>query len=416
MHCYYSLLAVLFCNVAAARQPLTEIFGTPKNASVPPLEIALDNFDWMPYERAHGYLSSELVTTYQQLLLPYLEIVPSAALVTERPQTLRRECDAERYASFLTGELRKEPVAIYDFIVFGYELDLLEIHLYELNDTVDAFIILEATRTQRGLPKPLFLQRNIERFAPFRSKIVHYVVDDNDLAPFLSTSQGDRGNNQWDIEYFTRNEMYRRFNRERHYELRDNDLILHADTDEIARSDYVFQLKHCELFAGNKPQFHFGSINTVNHFGWARRNGRSVPRLFTPKTVADCGGTLNTAIRQHMCRRTWTVLPYQSANHMGRSGGAIMALYKLFSMVENAQMPGDTLKILRDVRDVHEKLTYGGRVLINGRWDERPAVVYHIENASTLWRPWFAEANRHRFPLLYPVGWDSLQAYSKDQS
>jgi hypothetical protein len=43
------------------------------------------------------------------------------------------------------------------------ELDVLETRLYELNDTIDKFVILEATHTHRGVRKPLFFARNIER-------------------------------------------------------------------------------------------------------------------------------------------------------------------------------------------------------------------------------------------------------------
>lgn len=66
---------------------------------------------------------------------------------------------------------------IYDCFAFFNEMDLLELRLRELWDTVDHFVIVEATRTFTKKPKPLFFQDNRARFKEFESKIIHVVVD-----------------------------------------------------------------------------------------------------------------------------------------------------------------------------------------------------------------------------------------------
>lgn len=66
---------------------------------------------------------------------------------------------------------------IYDCFAFFNEMEVLELRLRELWDTVDRFVLVEATRTFQKKPKPLYFQENRERFKEFESKIVHVVVD-----------------------------------------------------------------------------------------------------------------------------------------------------------------------------------------------------------------------------------------------
>lgn len=67
---------------------------------------------------------------------------------------------------------------VYDAFTFYNELDLLEIRLNVLDDVVDRFVLVEATRTFQNREKPLFFERNKERFEAYLHKIVHVVVDD----------------------------------------------------------------------------------------------------------------------------------------------------------------------------------------------------------------------------------------------
>jgi len=66
---------------------------------------------------------------------------------------------------------------IYDCFMFWKELDMLELRLRHLWEHVDKFVIVEATRTFRGKPKPLFFWSNRNRFDWAMSKIIHRVVD-----------------------------------------------------------------------------------------------------------------------------------------------------------------------------------------------------------------------------------------------
>jgi beta-1,4-mannosyl-glycoprotein beta-1,4-N-acetylglucosaminyltransferase len=67
---------------------------------------------------------------------------------------------------------------VFDGFTFFNELDLLELRLNELAGHVDFFVLVEAPMTFQGKPKPLFYAENQARFAAFRDKIIHLVIDD----------------------------------------------------------------------------------------------------------------------------------------------------------------------------------------------------------------------------------------------
>jgi beta-1,4-mannosyl-glycoprotein beta-1,4-N-acetylglucosaminyltransferase len=67
---------------------------------------------------------------------------------------------------------------IYDTFIFFNELDLLEIRLNTLNEYVDYFVLVEATKTFTGKDKKLYYLENKSIFEKFNKKIIHILVDD----------------------------------------------------------------------------------------------------------------------------------------------------------------------------------------------------------------------------------------------
>lgn len=114
---------------------------------------------------------------------------------------------------------------IYDTFPFFNELDLLEIRLHELDSVVDFFVLVEATHTHSGRPKPLHYRNNAARFASFAKKIIHIIVED-------MPAQGDA----WTRERFQRDAIRRGLTR-----CRPEDWILMSDVDEIPRAAAVRQ-------------------------------------------------------------------------------------------------------------------------------------------------------------------------------
>ena len=67
---------------------------------------------------------------------------------------------------------------VYDCFQFYNEFDVLEIRLAELDPLVDHFVLVEATHTHTGKPKPLHFTENRKRYERYAHKIIHVVIDD----------------------------------------------------------------------------------------------------------------------------------------------------------------------------------------------------------------------------------------------
>ncbi len=106
---------------------------------------------------------------------------------------------------------------IFDCFSFFNELELLEIRLNVLNDVVDRFVLVEATKTFNNQPKRLFFEENRSRFEKFLHKIEHVVVDD--YPPYETA---------WTNENHQRNRIERGLRK-----CSEDDMVLISDLDEI---------------------------------------------------------------------------------------------------------------------------------------------------------------------------------------
>jgi beta-1,4-mannosyl-glycoprotein beta-1,4-N-acetylglucosaminyltransferase len=113
---------------------------------------------------------------------------------------------------------------VFDCFTFFNELDVLEIRLAELDPLVDFFVLVEATRTFTGKPKPLYYADNRQRYERYTHKIIHVVVDDLPLdAP-----------THWIRESYQRDCIIRGL-----AQARPDDRILISDCDEIPKPDIL---------------------------------------------------------------------------------------------------------------------------------------------------------------------------------
>jgi glycosyltransferase involved in cell wall biosynthesis len=115
---------------------------------------------------------------------------------------------------------------IYDCFQFYNELDLLELRLAELSPVVDHFVLVEATYTHAGTPKPLYFAENRQRFAAYADKIIHVVVAD------------DPGGFSWVREGHQRQAILRGL-----IAAGPDDMVIISDADEILRPSVVQQLR-----------------------------------------------------------------------------------------------------------------------------------------------------------------------------
>lgn len=116
---------------------------------------------------------------------------------------------------------------IYDCFTFFNELDLLEIRLQELWDTVDYFILSESNMSHSGKQKEYIFENNIARFEQYMSKIRHIKVDD------MPTTH-----DSWVRERHQRKSIDRGL-----YDLSPEDIVIVSDLDEIPRADAIEMIK-----------------------------------------------------------------------------------------------------------------------------------------------------------------------------
>lgn len=121
---------------------------------------------------------------------------------------------------------------IYDCFIFYNELELLAIRLEELENVVDKFVLVEATLTHSGQPKPLYFQENRHLFEKYTDKIISIVVDD------FPPGNGDKEHDYWERENYQREAIRRGL-----IECKDEDIILLSDVDEIPREESIYRLR-----------------------------------------------------------------------------------------------------------------------------------------------------------------------------
>ncbi|KAJ1556460.1 hypothetical protein HK405_003564 [Cladochytrium tenue] len=149
----------------------------------------------------------------------------------------------------------ENPRHVFDAVLFSVELDLLEIRLMELLPVVTKFLIVESNTTFTGIPKPLVFQENRSRFAFAEDKIEYAMVAGRTL---------QKGEDPFDLERRQRVAMNALFDKLRgRGELRDGDVVIMADVDEIPARETSQLLRSC---GGLPPVLHLGMRNYIYSF------------------------------------------------------------------------------------------------------------------------------------------------------
>ena len=142
---------------------------------------------------------------------------------------------------------------VFDCFTFFNELDLLEVRLQELWDSVDYFVLSEATISHSGNPKELHFDNNKARFEKYMSKIKHIIVDD------IPETQ-----DSWVRERFQRKALERGLT-----DMQPEDIVIVSDMDEIPRAEAVEMVRSdendYERYIFTIPMFQF-KINYMKFF------------------------------------------------------------------------------------------------------------------------------------------------------
>ncbi|KAL3195646.1 hypothetical protein MRX96_001778 [Rhipicephalus microplus] len=156
--------------------------------------------------------------------------VPDAIWFTE---------DFERWYSEGLIRRRSRPRKVINGLVFNHELDLLDVRVQELGDAIDHYIIVESPYTYFGTQKPLYLKNNLSAgfLREHKHKIIPITVDYYNYA----------GGDPWGPENYFRTSVWHE-GHHRLKKLRDDDIFIMSDADEIPSRDVVVFLKHHDGF------------------------------------------------------------------------------------------------------------------------------------------------------------------------
>lgn len=143
-------------------------------------------FPWDDFENvtAKGHEAETLsyAESFIGELKHFLELEPLVPINEEcKPPPLPSSDDVNctLYPKAFSGVKRSEAIKVGVLLQFGFDVDVLEIHLNELFGVVDKFFIIESTHAHYGkLKKPLMWEhvKYQERFKKF--PVIHFVIDD----------------------------------------------------------------------------------------------------------------------------------------------------------------------------------------------------------------------------------------------
>ena len=179
---------------------------------------------------------------------------------------------------------------IYDCFTFFNELDMLEIRLNELDNHVDKFVIVEATKTFTGNSKPLYFKQNKHRFSKFLHKIIHVIVDDIENAPNVRTLPNYQifdpevfNYQARAVEAYQRNSIVRGLS-----QAGDNDLIIVSDVDEIPNKNkfkYIQKNYSKSKIWAFDQKFYYYYLNVLSSQEWTRAKCTRKKDLTSPQEL-----------------------------------------------------------------------------------------------------------------------------------
>jgi beta-1,4-mannosyl-glycoprotein beta-1,4-N-acetylglucosaminyltransferase len=200
---------------------------------------------------------------------------------------------------------------VFDCFPFFNELDILEIRLAELDALVDHFVIVEATHTQTGNPKPLYFSDNRKRYDRYAHKIIHIVVDDLPLeAP-----------SHWTREIHQREAIMRGLG-----DARSDDLIVTSDCDEIPKPEHLRRAIQFRGWSRRVVAFwcenYFHRLNLRND----AHDHRLGPRMLTMRNLRRVSPDALRAIQFRFSKRRYLrplAAPFASLRASKRIGTAL---------------------------------------------------------------------------------------------
>jgi len=365
-------------NDKAARDPLDaldqDFLDMARRSRFNADELLDKNGVPVSHSRVRSYL--ELLVRLQQRNIPATPLA-----VPSRAGELQESLDCT--GTFWSGR-RAKPAKIVHLLHMAFEIDLLEVVLHELHETVDEFVIYEGTYTQRGGPKPTIFANYARRFEPFLPKIRHYIQTEEEAA--FNHSDEFTSGMVWVNEMIPRDMGYKRYAQEVQMrgESLDNTLFLTGDLDELPPAEAVYRFKHCAT--ENFP----AAFYTVM-YGYDMEHvhvltdgcGPFGCGYWTQPTMIKAGGPLRHS-REHM-------YPEMVGAHL-HPRDPMATLAKLLMAAEGGRLPVQNSNELLAPYHLQRRIACD---------TDRPAKRVD-EWKSKQWVPWLLTFNHSRFPYMWP--------------
>lgn len=148
---------------------------------------------------------------------------------------------------------------IFDCFTYFNEDLILDLRLNILNDFVDKFVIVEATKDHAGREKKLNF--DINNFSKFKNKINYVVVEDMPVKVNSFIKEKVKYHENFVRENYQRNQITRGI-----HEASENDLIIVSDVDEIPNLKKLknFNANKCTIFYQKFYQYKLNLLTAIN--------------------------------------------------------------------------------------------------------------------------------------------------------
>eukprot|EP00927_Polykrikos_kofoidii_P066402 TRINITY_DN62000_c0_g1_i1.p1 TRINITY_DN62000_c0_g1~~TRINITY_DN62000_c0_g1_i1.p1 ORF type:complete len:575 (+),score=48.07 TRINITY_DN62000_c0_g1_i1:123-1847(+) len=208
-----------------------------------------------------------------QLFRPLIEAEPGPPILdsVKPPPLGPPRCNASEWSpSVFSGRLRNTPARIIDVVTGmggGPELEFLEMHLYELADVVELFVIPESSYNMRGDKKPRHFKNQQHRFRRFQDKILYIDLDEcksylDAVARFRSIPDEKRPRVEFNVQDNQRGCIWKLLQKYRP-DLPDETLLIFGDLDVIPYRGAMHAVARCELAKHQSVEDWVVQLNTM---------------------------------------------------------------------------------------------------------------------------------------------------------
>jgi len=260
-------------NIKEEAQPLKwDIMNQTWAGDLFPLSDGTENWQKM------GVPSSETVSKFLDYTLPWISCGNLEPLPYPRPPPERS-------------------VFVVDLVMMAYDIDVLEVRLYEHAPHVDLFIIVESNTTQRGAVKPMYFEYYRSRFGPLlEDHRIAYLRHKGNVKK--TDAHADR-KDDWHNENAPRDMLFDIVQRYNNNDNQKPSIFLNSDVDDIWSREALGKLVQNGIHANDNKVYSPSQMVVYSNGVYSqpniqRNSGQgaiptawSLPKLKLPKFRSD---------------------------------------------------------------------------------------------------------------------------------